>query len=143
LRPATRLTGTPVSLSFVFGCPVVTLCAIVAVAIVAVLGFGQLVPSQNFGGQDQPMVWLGHFANVPLAANSATGAERVEQWRELARDACASQSVKALARQFETQPTPEAVARGYGRYVRIGNPPSNAKAAHDGCLQGFQSRGRS
>jgi len=122
---------------------IVIVGAIVAVVVLGSYGFHRVVPRQNFGGQDQPTVLIGDFAQVPAAANDARGAERVEQWRELARDACASQSVKALARQFETQPTPEAVARGYGRYVRTGNPPSNAKAAHDGCLRGFQSRGRS
>ena len=115
-------------------------------ACVGVIGIAGLYGLRNslrgdFGGQDKPTAWDGDFAQIPRPANNATGAERVEQWRKAGYSACVSQSVMALARQLETMPAAEAVARGYGRYARtLGNPPSNAKAAYEGCLQGFRGQ---
>jgi hypothetical protein len=74
---------------------------------------------------------VGDFANLAFPANNAKGAERVEQWREVAYDTCADQSVKPLARELKTEATPEAVARGYARYAR-------EPAVYEACLRGLR-----
>jgi hypothetical protein len=103
-----------------------------------VLGFAvgkRTVLRGNFGGQDQSVRiewyddWPKRYAWLGFPA---PGSERVE-YRKLARETCAAQSVASLAWALETRATPGAIARRYARWSGELDP-----AVYEGCLAGFR-----
>jgi hypothetical protein len=128
-----------------------------AVLLVVVVAFGLFylrnVSSGDFSGHDQPGQvelyddWPKRYARLGYPAVNAEGAERVQDWQEIAHDTCAAQSVDLLAwilNDLNTDDTgapvgPRTTATRYAvatAYARWASEPT----VYEACLQGFRDK---